>query len=178
MYLSLLDKTAGNPEVSYGLRGRLYLSESGWLMLAVPNSIVRGCFDALHEQGVELPLDSDGKLNAHISVMRPEELESLGGGDKITERGQAFSYTLGKLQIVEPSGWREYSRVWFIEVKSPELERLRKSYGLPRVPNDGQHEFHITVARRKKNVLRANAVRKAAEVLRKLKPNYTGASVN
>ena len=30
--------------------------KSGWVLLSVPNALVRGCFAALDEPGVELPL--------------------------------------------------------------------------------------------------------------------------
>ena len=150
-------KDSAEAEATYALGGRLYVSSSGYLMLSVPNAFVRGAFDALDEVGAELPPGPDGKLNAHISVARPEELESIGGADKITERGHVFRYNTGKLKTCIPSGWDEVSRVWFIEVNSPELQNLRKSYGLPPLP---KYPFHITVGIRKKNVLRDNDVAK------------------
>ena len=159
--MSLL-KLGGRPSISYGLSGRLYRSDSGWILLSVPNALVRGVFDSLNEPGVELTRDSEGRLNAHISIMRPEELDLIGGPEKITERGHAFSYTLGKLKTVVPPTWDGVSRVWMIEVKSPDLEKLRKSYGMSRVPKNGEYEFHITVAIRRQNVLRSGSVRKAA----------------
>ena len=72
---------AAPPEKSVRLSGVLYLSASGWLLLSVPNALVRGAFSALNEPGVELPL-RDGKLNAHITVFRPEEIEQVGGQEK------------------------------------------------------------------------------------------------
>lgn len=143
------------PELSYGLGGRLYLSRSGWLLLSVPNNLLRGAFAAIQEPGAELPWHSDGTLNAHITVMRPEELEQIGGPDKVSERGQIFRYTLGPLQSVEPHGWSGMSRVWMIKVQSPALKRLRVSYGLSPLPKDNQFEFHITVAVRRRGVLQA-----------------------
>src|SRR3954471_22753330 len=92
-------KAASVPEVAHSLSGRLYLSKSGWILLDVPNSLVRGAFDALHEAGAELPL-KDGRLNSHISVMRPEEVEKIGGPDSIHERGHQFKYSLGQLKVV------------------------------------------------------------------------------
>ena len=157
------EKAAAAPTTSYGMKGKLYLSKSGWLLLHVPNSLVRGAFDALNEPGVTLP-DHEHGFNAHITVMRPEEIEELGGADKVTERGQEFSYTLGAVKSVNPATWQEMSRVWYIEVKSPELKKLRKTYGLTALPNENKHEFHITIATRKKGVLGANVQSKAAAV--------------
>ncbi len=160
-------KLAGKPTTTHALSGELYASKSGWLLLDVPNALVRGAFDALNEPGAELPEknDSNGShLTAHISVMRPEEIEQIGGIDKITERGHHFHYTLGPVQEVRPAGWKEMSKVWFIQVKSKELQDLRKSYGLSPRPNNSEFDFHITIAVRRKKVLQDNDIAKAAAV--------------
>lgn len=162
-------KVAGTPATSLSLVGRLVISASGWGLLTVPNAVVRGLFDSLDESGIELPLQSDGTLNAHISVLRPEEIEKIGGAGKISEKGHPFHYNIGPMQTVVPGGWEGMSRVWFVKVHSPELQELRRSYGLTPLPNDNKYDFHITVARRRKNVLRENEVSKAA-ALRPLDP--------
>ena len=160
-----MDKVAAAPKSVLALAGRLVGTKSGWIVLDVPMALVRGAFDALHEPGVELPppFSDYEDYKAHISVMRPEELKDIGGIDKITERGHHFKYTLGPIKSVEPASWGEMSKVWFIQVKSPELQKLRKTYGLSGKPNDGEFEFHITFAVRRKNVLHENDVSKAAE---------------
>ena len=164
--LTSLLKSAGEPELSYGLAGKLYASASGWLLLQVPNDIGRAAFKALNEAGVELPTSgTTGQYNAHISVMRPDELEQIGGIDKITERGKDFHYTLGPVKTVKPDGWDGVSRVWFIQVQSPELKALRRTYGLSSLPNDGKFEFHITFAVRKVGALAANGASKAASLM-------------
>lgn len=160
-------KAAADATISYGLRGRLVLSSSGWVLLEVPNAVVRGLFDALQEPGIELPLHSDQRLNAHISVIRPEELATIGN-PKLSELGQFFSYTLGPLKTCVPAGWEDVARVWFVEVQSPELKQLRRSYGLTSLPNNDKFQFHITVARRKKHVLQKNEISKAAGWLTQL----------
>jgi hypothetical protein len=157
----LLLKTAGTPSTTHSLAGKLYLSSTGWLLLSVPNALVRGAFDALDEPGAELPL-RDGILAAHITVMSSEDVSKIGGADKITERGHQFRYTLGPVQEVKPKGQKDLSKVWFIKILSKELQDLRKSYGLSPKPEDGDHDFHITVAVRKTKVLQDNEVAKAA----------------
>jgi shikimate kinase len=158
----MMVKAGGTPELSYALAGRLILSQSGWGLLEVPNALVRGAFDALHEPGAELPPASGNRLKAHISVFRPEELKEIGGPEKITEWGHFFKYTLGPVREVAPAGWSEMSKCWYIQVRSPELEKIRKSYGLSGTPKDGEFDFHITIGVRRKNVLRDNEVSKAA----------------
>ncbi len=162
----LLTKSADVPQTSYGLTGKLYLSKSGWILLSVPNALGQGAFAALNENGVELPEGPGGSpYNAHISVIRPDELTAADiTGDSITERGKEFSYTLGPVRTVQPAGWGDMSKVWFIEVNSPDLKQLRKSYGLTPLPNDNEFQFHITFAVRRKNVLRPNEVSKAASL--------------
>jgi hypothetical protein len=163
---AMLEKRgADKPESTYALKGRLYKGDGDWILMAVPNAFIRGAFDALDEPGIELPYHTDGRLSAHISVMRPEDLEKIeGGADAITERGKFFSYQLGPLKTVNPAGWGGVSRVWFIECKSPELQNLRKSYGMTPLPNNNKFKFHITVAVRKPNVMGRNATSKAASI--------------
>jgi len=157
----------GNKQASTNqpLSGRLYLSKSGWLLLAVPNALVRGVFDALTAPGAELPTAGamnleDSKadlLNAHISVMTADEVASIGA-DKINERGHMFGYALGSLKELSP-GSDSLSKVWVLQVSAPSLAALRKSYGLSPMLK-GDEPFHITVAVRRKNVLRNNSVSK------------------
>jgi 8-oxo-dGTP pyrophosphatase MutT (NUDIX family) len=162
-----LAKAASDAVSTYALKGQLYKSKSGWILLRVPNAILRGAFDALDVRGASLPYHTDGSLSAHISVMRPEELEEQGiSPDNVSERGKFFSYQLGPVKEVNPKGWDEMSKVWFIECRSPELQNLRKTYGLTPKMNDNQHEFHITIAVRKKHVLGRNETSKAASFVR------------
>lgn len=155
-----LVKAAGDPEVAYNLYGTLRLSSTGWLVLGVPNAVVRGVFAAMHERGAELPPGPDGALDAHVSVMSPEDLESVGGGDVVNERGKQFAYTLGRLMAVDADASSPYSKVWYLRVHSPELQEFRRSYGLPSFPHGGDYDFHVTVAVRRRGVLGRNEVAK------------------
>lgn len=143
-------------EVAYNLVGTLYLASTGWLLLSVPNAMVLGMFKAMDEPGIELPPGPGGKLNAHISVMRPDELALIGGGDVVKERGKQFAYTLGRLYATDPEGWPKMSRVWYVRVHSPALQELRRSYGLSSLPSDGKYDFHFSVAVRRRGVLGRN----------------------
>jgi len=126
----------------------------------VPNPLVQGVFSAMHEPGIELPPAPSGKLEAHITVFRPEEVAAIGGADKITERGKMFGYRLGGLYSLEPAGWPEMERVWCLAVSSQPLQTLRKSYGLSALPDEGRKRFHVSVAVRRRRVLGDNAVGK------------------
>lgn len=161
----------GNKQAAtnYPLVGRLYVAKSGWLLLSVPNALVRGVFDAMSVPGAELPtagvfnvpnVEAD-VLNAHISVMTADEVSKIGE-DKINERGHMFAYRIGSMKEIDVKSVDGVSKVWAIHVTSPALASLRKSYGLTPLPN-GDHDFHITVAVRRKKVLQDNDVRKAAD---------------
>jgi hypothetical protein len=149
-------KLANDAAPAYNLAGMLYVSYSKgkpWLLLSVPNAMLHGIFQAMDEPGIEEPVDSDNqRVNAHITVMRPEELDSLGGPDAITERGKRFNYTVGRLISFEPTGWANVSRVWALRVHSPELQLLRRTYGLSSLPSEGKFDFHITCAIRRRGV--------------------------
>lgn len=136
----------GDPPQAEELTGKLRLSSSGWLLLDVPDHLAVGAWRALDNPRAQLPF-RDGKLNTHISVMRPEEIEQLGGPSAIKDVvGQEFSYQLGEVKTVEPDGWDAMERVWFVECNSPALEDMREGLGLSRLPKDGKHRFHITFA--------------------------------
>lgn len=142
-----LNKEAGTPEVTHALAGRLYLSKSGWILLSVPNALIRGLYDALDEPGAVLPLKSDGRLEGHISVISKDELAKAGiDPESISERGHTFRFNLGPLKVVRPSSWKDVSKVWYVTVKSPELRELRTRYGLTPNPRDNKFDFHITIA--------------------------------
>lgn len=156
-----LYKEAAEAEPAYNLAGTLYLSPSGYILLQVPNALVRGVFSAMHEPGAELPPSGpDGRMNAHVTVMHPEDLEAIGGADKVTERGKQYRYSIGRLMEVEPEGWPEMAKAWYLKVHSPELQALRRSYGLSSLPKNGKYAFHVTCAVRRKGVLGRNDSRK------------------
>lgn len=156
--IDLVTKVAADDAVpAYNLAGTLYQSSSGYILLSVPNPLVHGIFSAMREPGIELPPSGpDGRLNAHISVFRKDEVAAIGGADKITERGKQFHYTLGRLVAVEPDGWPEMAKCWMLRVHSPELQVLRRSYGLDGLPDANSKPFHITVAVRRRAVLGRN----------------------
>ena len=143
---------------THSLSGELYGSSKGALLLSVPNALVRGAFSALDENGLVLP--NQGKFNAHIVVMTPEEVSKTGGLSKITERGKHFHYNLGPLHEGPITNSFDFSKVWFLSVASPELAQFRKTYGLDSGP--GKHGFNIVVALRKLGVLGRNEISKLA----------------
>ncbi len=126
---SLATKTAGGDlqevQLSSTLRER-----DGFVYLEVPDEIIDGFFKLLPGRGLDKPEAATDKeyVGAHISVMYSEEYERVTKKKKLREIGEDFSYTLDKMYSTEPEGWDAVKEVFFISVKSPELEALRKKY--------------------------------------------------
>lgn len=145
------------------LSGLLQATKDGTLIVTVPNAIVRGVFSAMTEPGISLPEPLDGHLNAAIVVMAPEELKELGGADAITERGKQFPYRFGSISDRPAVGWPGVSKCYHLQIISPELGKLRRSYGLP-TRLEGRYDFSILVACRKTGVLSAISTSKSETV--------------
>lgn len=152
----LLSKVAQNHDISYSMAGKLQLSKTGWLVLDVPADLVRGAFNTLHEPGLELPPDYA------IPVMSPAEMTSLGGPDKITERGHTFNFTTGPVRSHSPG--REISKAFYIQIFSQDLKKLRFSYGLSPYMKGG-HSFRLPIAMRKTGVVVEGDATKVSEYL-------------
>lgn len=134
------------------MSGKLQLSSSGWALLSVPNQFVKGVYSTLRdtEPDIELPVSrkhGSGRLNAHISVASSDELKTIPNGPTVIRQhsGDKFRYQIGELKTVAPASTSEFKKVWYVSVKSPELEDFRSSIGLSRRPNKNKFEFHITV---------------------------------
>lgn len=139
------DMTVVSDKVS--MSGVLILGElpDPWILLKVSEDFKRSVFNANRTE--EMVYD-DG--DAHISVFDEDEVTQIGSD--IKELGTPFSFTLKNICKVDPEGWDEMEAAWFVVVESPELEKLRSSYGLTPKLHDN-HEFHITFAVKPKNKL-------------------------
>ena len=160
-----LSKSADTHELSYAMAGKLQLANTGWLVVQVPASVVRGAFDAIHEEGLELP------PQYAIPVMSPQELKDIGGANKVTERGHAIPYTFGPTRSYDPSK-TGVSKIWYIQIYSPRLKRLRNSYGLtPFLPNT--HSYQLPIAIRKTGAITTDTtVTKVSEHIYLREPDW------
>jgi len=131
------------------LVGKLMQTEDGFTYLKVSNNIINGFYHSIKEDGATKPPYDKKDMNntgAHISVFYGDEVNE--NKLEIEELGDEFEFKVGKMYSVEPEGWDEMERVWFLEVQSPQLEKLRAKYGLSKKLNG--HEFHITCAIKRK----------------------------
>jgi len=148
-------------EISYALRGRLQLDRQGQLVLNVPNALVLGIYKALDVTGIELPVTPRGVLFAHAVVMTAPEVQQIGAR-KISERGKLLPYTLGRLHQQNGTPTTEWAQRFYLRLHSPQLQSLRRSYGLPSLPTDPQQRldgFMVVVAIRRRGVLGYNSTR-------------------
>tara|TARA_Y100000310_G_scaffold13838_1_gene14136 strand:- start:17388 stop:17957 length:570 start_codon:yes stop_codon:yes gene_type:complete len=137
-------KSAEKKPKNISLTGTLKQNSEGFVYIDIPDDFLFGLFKLLDEGEAKKPPyfgKGSKKVGAHISVMNGEEVEE-NGIKKITELGKEYDFELGKLKSVDPEGWNEMSQVYFLEVKCPELEKLRQKYKLPKKIRG--HEFHIT----------------------------------
>ena len=122
-----------------------------WVHVEVHKGLCDAALDSLKQEGVNVERSPNP---AHITLVRTEELKPLIDkyGSKwsgAAKNGTPVRFALSRIVHLVPSGWKEISRVWFIEVESPDLVKYRKDLGLPALPKaeDGtDHRFHITFA--------------------------------
>jgi len=117
-------------------------SNDGYIYLKIDDNIFSSFLNMIPFDKVISPKEVTEKskdVGAHISVMKKKETEDL----VIEEIGNNFEFFVDGFQCVEPDGWDEVKKVYFLTVLSPDLENLRKKYKLNK-KIDG-HNFHITV---------------------------------
>ncbi|MFW6173138.1 MAG: hypothetical protein ACOC5T_05280 [Elusimicrobiota bacterium] len=125
------------------LEGKLKQTKDGFVYLDIPDDIISGFLPMINNSNAKKPPYFNkefNKVGTHISVMSKDETEGLD----IKEIGQNISFEIKSLKNTNPEGWNEIKKVYFITIKSKELEDLRQKYNLSK-KIDG-HEFHITVA--------------------------------
>ena len=124
-------------------KGVLKKTPDNFYYLDIPESFASGLHAMMEEDADKPPynLKSFNNVGTHISVIGTDEFKD-NNIKKIKEVGKEFNFTLGDVVSLNPEGWDEMKKVWFLQIKSKELEGLRKSYGLPK--KDHGHEFHIT----------------------------------
>jgi len=119
--------------------GTLDLSQNtgSYGILTLPEEFKKSVFDAIKTD--EMQYDDNP---AHLSVFDTDEMDDLDL--PLKEDGKQFTFEIESVDTVNPEGWDEMEQVWFVRVKSPELEDLRKKYNLE--PKLHGHNFHMTVA--------------------------------
>jgi len=121
--------------------GILKKSES-FVYVDVDDEYIHKLITFIQKDGFEEPpyfVNSDS-VGAHITVMYEDEVKKYGIGE-IQECGEKIYFTPKECKIVHPPRWQEMDEVYFIVVEAPELDRIRKKYGLTKK----EYDFHITI---------------------------------
>ena len=119
--------------------GILIQKPDGYAYLKVDDRYINDLFPLLHAQpNYKKPpyFRRNNQPGAHISVIYKDE------NIKLKEVGQKFSFKIRDITTVNPKN----NSYIILQVDSPELEKLRTSYGLG--PKLHGHEFHISIAKK------------------------------
>jgi len=124
-------------------KGILKEKSNGYLYLDVSDEYIVQAIDLIDVPGKMLPSRDYTKQNgigAHISVIFENERcrEQIY---EVLEVGQEFSFSIKELGTLQARNDRD--KIWVLAIDAPELEALRKSYGLPPLARD--QDFHITI---------------------------------
>jgi len=125
------------------LTGKLQQADNGFVYLDLNDDLMKGLYSLIDEDGIQKPPYFQKKYNevgTHVSIMYEDETKDLD----IKEVGEEFKFELGEFKTTNPKGWDEMNAVYFVQIYSEELEKLRKKYKLPKKLNG--HEFHVTIA--------------------------------
>lgn len=117
-------------------------NSNGFVYVDLDDEYIHKLITFIQQDGFEEPpyFGDPGLVGAHITVMYPEEATKYGVKE-IRECGEMVSFVPKKCQVVHPPRWKEIDEVYFIVVDAPQLDQIRKKYGLPK----REHDFHITI---------------------------------
>ncbi|MBS3904290.1 MAG: hypothetical protein KGZ39_03065 [Simkania sp.] len=119
------------------------LKESnGFVYLDVTDDYIHKLISIIQENGFEEPpyFGSSELVGAHITVVYQNEAKKYGVGE-IQEQGETICFTPKGCKVVHPPHWQEVDEIYLVVIEAPELDRIRKKYGLPR----REYDFHITI---------------------------------
>lgn len=124
------------------LEGKLVIKSDGFVYLKVDDGYIHALFPMLElsKKGFKQSpyFRSKDSPGAHISVFYADE------NVVPKEVGQTFHFTLKDIVIVHANKYESYA---ILQVESPELEKLRKKYGLS--GHLRRHDYHISLAEKK-----------------------------
>jgi hypothetical protein len=125
-------------------KGTLRQDSDGFVYLELTDAFISDLVPLLNDEECE-------PIVAHIPVLLPQEWAQKKGLGEIAELEKEFPFEIIRLCSLKPKRWQKAEKVYFLSIKSPELEKFRERCLLPsRIRG---HEFHIAIAYKKSTVL-------------------------
>lgn len=117
-------------------------NSEGFVYVELEDEFIHKLVEFIRQDGFEEPpyFGKSNLVGAHATVIYPDEMVQYDI-DEIQETGQIIFFEAKDCRIVKPPRWKEIEEVYFIVVDSPELDKMREQYGLPK----REYEFHITI---------------------------------
>ena len=117
---------------------------NGFVYLDINDDFIKNLHQTFAPAEAQLPpYFGPGKAGAHISVILKDE--SQPGQLALAEIGQSFAFRLVNINTVQPKGFTDVNRVWFLTTACSQMGDLRAKYGLSSRIH-GDHDFHLTFA--------------------------------
>jgi hypothetical protein len=128
--------------------GTLRQDPEGFVYLELPDHFITEIYPLLYDQECEaIPLHDLEPSPAHIPVILSHEWAQKKGWGEISALETHFSFEITRLCSLKPKRWPGIAQVYFLEIKSQELENFRERHLLPsRIRG---HHFHVAIAFKK-----------------------------
>lgn len=121
--------------------GILRRDPQGLVYVKIDNNYIHKLIEFIKGEGFKVPpYFGEGLHGAHITVVSPEETIYHAIGE-ISECGQVVRFQPKNCMIVHPPTWKAGEKAFLITVDSPEMDKLREKYRLPK----NTYDFHITI---------------------------------
>lgn len=130
-------------------KGILRQDQEGFVYLELPDDFVTEIFPLVNDRECEaVPLHDLEPSPAHIPVILPHEwAQRKGWGELQDLEKKTLSFEITRLSSLKPKRWPGVEKVYFLSLKSPELEKFRERCLLPSLIRG--HAFHVAIAYKK-----------------------------
>lgn len=121
--------------------GTIKQGAGGMVYVDVDDDFILKLYPLIQDEGFVLPTSLQGKnaIGAHITVVYNREANDYDLG-WIEERNTQVFFTVTDCKIVELDQ-AGYESACVLKIKAPNLDKLRKKYGLPAI----KYDFHIMI---------------------------------
>ncbi len=139
--------------------GILRQDHEGFVYLELCDAFITELFPLINDEGSEaVPLYNLEPSPAHIPIILPHEAAQRRGWGEIIDLEKSFTFRITRLCSLKPKRWPGVEKVYFLSIRSTELEKFRERCLLPSLIRG--HEFHVAIAYKKETVTSQSAPQK------------------